>query len=232
MSSSTIIMLTGSIGVGKSQVASFLRTEGFKEYAFASPLKQIAKALGFSDKEVNGTQEEKLVVNPFWGVSGREFLQTFGSEVCRDFLPTVLPAMFPGKPPQTLWCRLAQKFVQDTVAADKQASIVFSDGRFPDEADFVRSVGGVVVRIERPSLTAASTTEHKVASHQSEQGTSSIHPDYVIINDGTLRQLEEAINTVVHLFRTSARTSSPALGHFTVKASHCHVGSTFWPHDE
>lgn len=225
-------MLTGSIGVGKSQVASFLLTQGFKEYAFASPLKQIAKALGFSDAEVYGTQEQKLAVNPFWGVSGREFLQTFGSEVCRDFLPTVLPAMFPGKPPQTLWCRLAQKFVQETVAADKTASIVFSDGRFPDEAYFVRSVGGVVVRIERPSLTAAtpaSTSEHKVHTHQSEQGTSSIQPNYVIVNDGTLRQLEEAINTVLHLVRTGARTSSA--GHSTIiKASRCHVASTFSLH--
>lgn len=222
-----IIMLTGSIGVGKSQVASFLLTQGFKEYAFASPLKQIAKALGFSDTEVYGTQEQKLAVNSFWGVSGREFLQTFGSEVCRDFLPTVLPAMFPGKPPQTLWCRLAQKFVQETVAADKQASIVFSDGRFPDEADFVRSVGGVVVRIERPSLTSAAS-ESKVHTHQSEQGTSSIQPDYLIVNDGTLDQLEEAVNTVLYLVRDGCQPSS-LLGYLTVIASQCHVASTFSP---
>lgn len=227
----TIIMLTGSIGVGKSKVASFLLDQGFKEYAFASPLKQIAKALGFSDTEVYGTQEQKLAVNPFWGVSGREFLQTFGSEVCRDFLPTVLPAMFPGKPPQTLWCRLAQKFVQETVAANKTASIVFSDGRFPDEADFVRSVGGVVVRIERPSLASAPpASDSKVHTHQSEQGTSSIKPDYLIVNDGTLGQLEEAIYTVVHLVRNGCQTSSRAKsGAFCIIASHCHVASTFSP---
>lgn len=203
-------MLTGAIGVGKSKVASYLVEHGYKEYAFARPLKEIAKVLGFSDTEVYGTQEQKLAINPFWGVSGREFLQTFGSEVCRDFLPTVLPTMFRTK--QTLWCQLAEKFVQETVAENNDACIVFSDGRFPDEAEFVRRVGGIVIRIERPSLSSSSSTsssESKAQAHQSEQGASSIQPDCVLVNDGTLAQLAIATITILLNVGPGATTKVP-----------------------
>lgn len=195
----TILMLTGLIGVGKSQAASFLRETGFQEYTFAGPLKQIGSALGFADDELYGSQEQKLAVNPFWGVSGRQFLQVFGSEVCRDFLPKVLPQMF--KDDQTLWCRLAEKFVQETQARNPNASVVFSDGRFPDEADFVHRVGGAVVRIERPAAAPANSATGGVSAHQSEQGASSIKADYIVVNDGHLLQLQTAINLVVERVR-------------------------------
>lgn len=213
-----ILMLAGAIGSGKSRVAEFLTTPGgpskpFEEYTFAGPLKKIALELGFSFNEVYGTQEEKLAINPFWGVSGRKFLQTFGSEICRDALPKVLPEMkfessLPGsvKVKRTLWCRLAEKYIQDSQAAAKAngsqpPSIVFSDGRFEDEADFVSSVGGYIIRIERPTKKAASADEAKAASHQSENGV--IHPDYTLINDGNLLQLKEAVDFIVQQIRTT-----------------------------
>ena len=86
-----IIGISGEIGCGKTTVCKYLKNEHqFIEYNFANPLKQIGTILGFSDKELYGTQQDKLLINPLWGVSGREFMQKFGTEVVRDTLPTIL----------------------------------------------------------------------------------------------------------------------------------------------
>jgi hypothetical protein len=110
---------------------------------FAKPLKDIAVILGFEQHQVFGTQEQKLETNKFWGISGRKFLQVFGSEVCRDFVPKALPDMdFNHK---TMWVRLFEKYYSD----NKDKPIVVSDVRFEDESDTIRSLGGYVIRVER-----------------------------------------------------------------------------------
>ena len=52
------------------------------------------------------------------------------------------------------------------------------DVRFPNEAEFVRQSGGIVVRIERPD-------HGPVNQHVSDAGQSEIKVDLTIVNDGT-----------------------------------------------
>ena len=85
--------IIGKIGSGKTTISEYLKLKGFLEYSFATPLKKVAIALGFSDSEIHGTQEEKLNVNKTWNISGREFLQKFGTEVCRNMLPDLFPVL-------------------------------------------------------------------------------------------------------------------------------------------
>ena len=140
--SESLIMLTGGIGCGKSTVAGILKEEfKYHEIMFAGPLKEIGKVLGFSEHQMHGTQEQKLEVNPFWGISARRFLQVFGSEVMRDLLPKALPDMNMNE--VTIWARIAENKIE------QHKKIVISDGRFEDEARMVRRNGGVVIKIER-----------------------------------------------------------------------------------
>jgi hypothetical protein len=139
-----LLGLTGKIGSGKSTASSYLAVYKFYEYMFAAPLKDIAVTLGFEKHQVWGTQEQKQEINKNWGISGRKFLQVFGSEVCRDYLPKVLPDMnFNDK---TIWCRMFEIECEKLMTC---RNLVVSDVRFNDEADVIINRGGAIIKIER-----------------------------------------------------------------------------------
>jgi adenylate kinase family enzyme len=222
-----LIGITGKVGSGKSTAAGFLVDDCMLEYSFASPLKEIAKIIGFDHDQVYGTQEQKLEVNKFWGISGRQFLQVFGTEICRDYLPKVLPDMqFDGK---TMWIKLFEKYC----AKNNKNDLVVSDVRFSDEAESVKKLGGYIVKIVRDdketetkqvtnlkaeteqvtnseskenSSVCRTTTlnaSHKSetttlnASHKSETEMDNIKPHFVIRNNGTKSSLRRKLREVI-----------------------------------
>lgn len=205
---SLLIGINGEIGSGKSTLTDYLvRAHGMAEYAFAKPLKDIAVTLGFQPHQVFGTQEEKLETNEFWGISGRKFLQVFGSEVCRDYVPTVLPDMQFND--VTMWVRLFEKFRMD----HPNVNTVVSDVRFADESQKIKQLGGYIIRVVRPtqevtnmsdeSNVAACTTidEAEAKQHKSELQAASIKPNIVIRNDGSFGQLFERLETALSYIR-------------------------------
>lgn len=179
-----LIGVSGKIGCGKSTVVEYLKKRyNFEEYSFAKPLKELAVILGFKPHQVNGTQEDKLEVNEFWGISGRRFLQVFGSEVCRDYLPTVLPEMRLNG--TTLWVRLFEKHYQEC-----KGNLAIGDLRFVDECEKVKELGGIVIKIVRGNSKGES-------SHQSEAIIDSVKPDFVIMNNGSLEDLYKKIDQLL-----------------------------------
>jgi cytidylate kinase len=182
-----LIMLSGPIGSGKSTVANILTVKyGFKELLFAAPLKKIALAMGFTYNSVYGTQYDKIAIHPYYGISAREFLQKFGTEICRAHMPSVLPSMC--KPTPWIACM--------DLELRLHSSVVISDGRFLDEAEFVNKRGGKIIKIVRDNNTSnIGTTETK--AHASETDMAQIKPDHILINDGTLEQLETKVHDLV-----------------------------------
>jgi hypothetical protein len=173
-----LIGLTGRIGSGKSTVAGCLVAEhGFSELTFAGPLKEIGVVFGFTHDEMYGTQEQKATPNPYWGVSGREFLQKFGTEIGRQTLPTLIPEM------SDVWIKLLESKL------NKHESIVVSDVRFPNEAEIIKKHGGLIVNISRFEREGTQTSETPMPTHSSESSSQCITPDYTIINNGTLDEL-------------------------------------------
>lgn len=180
-------MLTGGIGCGKSTVAKILSEEfKYQEIMFAGPIKEIGKVLGFPEHQMYGTQEQKLEVNSFWGVSGRRFLQVFGSEVMRDALPRAIPDM--NMNGVNVWARIAENQI------GKHKRVVVSDGRFEDEAVMVKRNGGIVVRVER---THKGKEPDDVKKHKSEHDI--IEHDYIIDNNGSVDDLRNAVKHTINL---------------------------------
>lgn len=66
---------------------------------------------------------------------------------------------------------------------------VFTDVRFQNEADFIRGLGGIIVRVIREGLA--------VGDHESEAGQLAIRSDQSIINDGTIEGLQEQLLEIV-----------------------------------
>lgn len=192
---SLLIGINGEIASGKTTITDYLvgKKHVLKEYAFAKPLKDVAVTLGFEPHQVFGTQEEKLEVNNFWGISGRKFLQVFGSEVCRDYVPKVLPDMQLNG--VTMWVRLFEKFRMDNPNVDT----IVSDVRFADESNTIKRLGGYVIRVVRPinDENTMNVEEAEFLQHKSELQADSIKPNIVIRNDGTIEQLYNKVETAL-----------------------------------
>ncbi len=194
-----LIGISGKIGSGKSTASEYLTEyHGYEEYAFALPLKEVAVCLGFEESEVYGTQEDKMKENSFWGVSGRKFMQVFGSEICRDYLPKVLPEMKLNG--LTIWARLFEHYLEKTKSESDQR-VVISDVRFKDESDVIKKNGGIVIKLIRP--------DEKSDEHQSETSIDKVEQDITLHNNGTQEELFEKLAEIIDMVGNDFATNRP-----------------------
>jgi len=70
-----------------------------------------------------------------------------------------------------------------------QGPFVFTDVRFQNEADYVRSIGGIIVRIVRPGQSAE--------NHESELKQCEVAADIEIVNDGGIEDLHNKIRAIL-----------------------------------
>ena len=155
-----IVGLCGHNGSGKNTLARMLVENcNFKEYAIAQPLKNIARTLGFTEHQL---YVDKTAVHPDFKVSARTFLQTFGTEVCRDYLPKVFPGM--GDVP--IWLQLMLRFIRDQPV---DQNIVISDVRFPDELAALEALADEGRRLMVFQLHRPQTYDGGRDTHSSEQ---------------------------------------------------------------
>ena len=184
-----LIMLTGTIGSGKSTAADYLTKCGFIDLSFANPLKQIGLIFGFEHHQLYGTQSQKLEINDVWKISGREFMQKFGTDICRDVLPEVIPQM---KSDRSIWIQLMHKRISDIWKTNPNQNIVISDGRFYDEAEFVRSLDGVIIKLHRGQIQS---------SHKSETDIANMKVSFDIDNNQDLDHLHNQMNYILGIMQ-------------------------------
>ena len=117
-----------------------------KHYAFASTLKDICVGLFDIPKEsLYGTEEEKnnpiqylwedmpaKLKNKTGNMTGRDFLQYFGTNICRKINPDI-------------W---TNRTIKDILQEESKLSII-SDARFENEVMAVQNAGGKVIRLTR-----------------------------------------------------------------------------------
>ena len=179
-----LIGLTGLAGAGKDTVAQMLTQHwtaaghGWDVMAFADPIRAMCRAFlrhaGIDEPEDYLVDRElKEQVIPEVGASYRHLAQTLGTEWGQQCIG------------RDVWIRMLE---QRLIAAGRRGvtHVVIPDARFPVEADWLRTMGGVIWRIERPGVAP-------VREHVSEMGTIYIKSDRVIINDGTLDELRAQV---------------------------------------
>jgi hypothetical protein len=156
-----LVGISGKKRSGKNTIAEYLgRAYGFKEAAYADPLKTAARAIfGLTPAHTDG--ELKEIVIPRWGLSPRQIMQRLGTEAMR------------GTFGEDVWIKSLFARIEG------EARVVVSDVRFPNEADAVREDGGIVVRVERPGLVSTD-------DHPSETALDGYEFDVVLLNAGTI----------------------------------------------
>lgn len=171
MSSRLIIGLGYKKRAGKDSVANRLVDKhGFYKVSFADSLRNAAEAIfGFTDEQLTGDLKE--VVDPYWKTTPRELLQKMGTDALRDVIDP------------DIWIKSAFKKIQDR----GYQKVVIPDVRFPNEAAWVKSQGGMVCLVNRPEVETNQFSTH--ASETSMDGYKDW--DLRIENDSTLARLYE-----------------------------------------
>lgn len=153
-----LIGITGKAGVGKSFFAEKLVKKGFVLVKFAGPLKKMLRSIGLSEDEIEG-QLKTTPCSLLGGKTPRFAMQTLGTEWGRNIIG------------EDFWLNLyamqVNKFVNN---------VVTDDVRFQNEAELIRSMGGIIVELVYPP-----GIDTNKSSHVSEAGIS--NPDFVIVND-------------------------------------------------
>ena len=171
-----LIGILGRKRSGKDTIGQYIvENYNYKRYEFADPIKDILKTMfDLSDLQLN---EDKEKIDERWGVSPRTFLQKFGTEICRDNIQTFIPNIKLDN--DTLWIKLFKLFYEK----NKDKDIVITDVRFLDELNAIKSLGGIILKVNRDNL--------EVDNHCSEKDIDSYDNnliDYNIDNNYTISE--------------------------------------------
>ncbi|WP_201271833.1 AAA family ATPase [Sinorhizobium meliloti] len=164
-----LVALTGAAGSGKSTATRYLvEHHGYTLVKFAGPLKDMCRALGLDDRQIEGDLKE-VPCDILAGRTPRHAMQTLGTQWGRDCIA------------EDFWIRLWK------MRAVQHKRVVVDDCRFPNEADAVRKLGGMIIKLEGRGGIAG--------SHASEAGCG--QHDAVVTNDGCVTELYTSVEQEV-----------------------------------
>jgi hypothetical protein len=173
----TVLGLSGWARSGKDTIADYLvDVEGYTKVSFAQPMKEAMYRLNpriTVNEVVNTALRVGIDVYGWDGLKERSpdirgLLQRFGTEIGREMFG------------ENFWVDYALNSIEDG------SKVVFSDVRFPNEADAIRQLGGKVYRVERQGVEAAN-------DHISEHALDKYKFDGIINNNGTIQGLQQNV---------------------------------------
>lgn len=173
-----VILISGKAGNGKSTISNLLRNKlqdipGITVfiYAFANPLKYIAKAFIGWDNE----KDEK----------GRRLLQNLG-KVGREYN-------------ENIWAKHMLVQMEKTAGMIPFNFAIVDDWRFPNELTFLKShqdLDIVTVRVHGRNVVMPGNTASDCSENSLPEGMSDLY-DFYISNSDSIDSLEKSIDDVV-----------------------------------
>jgi hypothetical protein len=196
-----LIGLCGRKRCGKDTVADYLvQHYGFVKMTLADPLKSAIMAIfGLSHDQLYG--ESKDIIDPYWNMTPRHVLQYIGTECIREQF---------GKDHPHIGSNIWTMSLGKRLDALPGQNIVISDIRFANEAHLVREHNGIMMRIDRPSLT-------EMDAHVSENSYSDIRVDHILTNE-TLFELYRDTEKICSTYHIPCANITPQ------KINHVPVG--------
>lgn len=203
-----IVGLVGFIGAGKGTVGDIFRLEGYKQASFAGALKDTASQMFGWDRDLlEGDTDEsrnfREQKDDFWSkrfgydFSPRLALQLLGTEAGRNVFH------------KDIWIYALENRIRN------HKNVVITDTRFPNEIDFIRSKGGIIIEVrrgERPEWYETAYIENNDPDnhngdmlslwpniHVSEWAWIGQQIDFTINNSGTLDDLRKGVKQILTL---------------------------------
>ena len=173
-----LIGISGKLGSGKTTLCHYIREKApqFEKKSFAENLRRIVSTLVNVDVEATRSITDKNVRLEKWGFSIGELLQLVGTEVVRSIHPDA-------------WILSLFEY------HDEETSYwILDDVRFRNEADAIRSYGGVLIRLNGdPGECVHILSQSRNTSHASEVALDDYEHFDVIINTDDYRGNTEGL---------------------------------------
>lgn len=179
-----IVGLTGKARSGKDSAANALIQQGYIKMAFADPLKRALAALTGEVLNAYHSDELKEAVTPALGITRRKGLQDLGTAIRTTF-------------GSEAFVRLLQYDILRGNPGHRY--YVVSDVRYPNEAQALREMGGIIIQVSRPDHAGLTGLE---ALHSSEAGLPPEMIDGTVVNDGSLEDLYRKVTQLTVYWET------------------------------
>ena len=177
-----ILGFTGLAGSGKDTAAEILGKENsIYSYAFADPIYHMINSVFEPPKKTikKGRRKTQVLdkdgIVKEAGVTFRQLIQTLGTEWGRNIIN------------QNIWINLADIDYKDR--DKKECSTldfyIFTDVRFDNEAEYIKSLGGKIIEINRKGSGTR--------GHASEKGIDDSYIDHRIGNNGSMKEFKERV---------------------------------------
>lgn len=177
-----VIGLSGKAGSGKDYIASRIITPKYGYVPFSIAWHVKANLVGKGAL----TYEEAFITKP---PHARHLLQQEATESGRDIYG------------QDMWLRAADSWMRTIYESWGIQRFVLPDVRFPNEVEYIKKMGGKVIRIIAPKRVAQSPLSDEARNHYSEVALDEYPLDNFdgiidndIGNEDTLLQRIEALN--------------------------------------
>jgi dephospho-CoA kinase len=183
-----VVGFAGPQGAGKDTCGKLLAEHyRYIHAAFANPVRAALYALNPLVELDNGilARLQTIVDKIGWDSAKRnskdlrQLMQRMGTEAGRDIHG------------RDCWIRVA-----NSLRSCGRYNIAFTDVRFPNEVDFIKSSGGIIIYIQKDNVPA------QITNHRSEEFNVEDVADFVIANNGTIADLVAVLGCV---FRTWAK---------------------------
>ena len=169
--------------VGKDTAAEYLE----KKYpgravrvSFADKVKAVVMDLfELSWEQCYGPIEVKEKIDPRYGLSPRQIMMGVGDKLREVYEP--------------IWIECAFRSTVPMLKKKGYDLFIFSDVRYPNEADIIRSSGGKIVRILRDGSGVLTNKEHASETSLLEYP----HFDFVVSNNGSIPEYCEKIDKII-----------------------------------
>lgn len=228
-----LIGLNGLARSGKDTFGAMLAEEmGFKAHALASPLKEfINKLFGWDERMSDGVlKEEDIWTRNVTSASLDKQMHKFAlqledvgynvSQWCGwkdQFLEVFEPYnvhsrqyyLSPRKAYQLFGTEFARDCISTSLWTDlgPRENAIWTDVRFPNEAEALLESGGRVIRILRPGQDTIGES-----GHPSEAGIGDVEVFATVVNDGTLQDLRNKVKAIAAVLRQDDEQLSMEVG--------------------
>jgi hypothetical protein len=172
---------------GKDTAGQLLIQQGYIRYAFADPLKKACEEIFmFNNEQMDGSLKE--TIDPKWGISPRKIFQIFGTEIFREKLGEFFPEM--KEIQNNFWIYRFELWYKNLLKQNPDAKVVVTDVRFENEANIIKKLGGIIIKIER-------NTGMNIDNHASEKNIDLIKEDINIKNNSTIKEYYDQLKEVL-----------------------------------
>jgi len=185
-----IVGLVGKLNSGKGTAASIFEEHGYLSFAMADPLKASLQYIF-----------EELPDAILWGPSEkrtgevRRMLQELGTDFARKYRPDVWANKLRGRVYGWHFNKTDTLKRYTDHQCREAVGIVVPDVRFPNEADAILELGGILIKILREGSSAHETKE--VQNHPSETSVDLINPrdiTFTLSNNDTMLSFADELH--------------------------------------